>query len=199
VSTFRNNGYERIERDDYQTIDPRCLQALEEAAGRMLPKWWTDPCVDENGRSSLVEQRPGLFNGYGKPRSIVTNPPYETKTLARLMRDWLYQLQLDSEPIDAVAILVRSDWDHAAGRAHLFSMPEFAGSVRMQFRPYWFADGDATPQHCFQWLIWKANHVAPPVTMYAGAGWEKPELNPEKRKTMKKSVDIQIDMWDKRA
>jgi hypothetical protein len=66
-----------------------------------------------------------------------------------------------------VAMLLRTDFDHAASRAHLFaSSPVLAKKVVLTKRIRWFEDSTGSPSyHC--WMIWDQEHRGPPTLAYA--------------------------------
>jgi predicted methyltransferase MtxX (methanogen marker protein 4) len=86
---------------------------------------------------------------------IIYNPPYKrplvddivTKQIARAVRG----------EVRGVAALLRTQFDHAKTRTHMFrDCPNYAGQIKMMFRPIWFEDGDSTPIHNYVWHIWKS-------------------------------------------
>ena len=76
------------------------------------------------------------------------------------------------EPVQGlVAMLLRTDFDHAKSRSHLFrDCPAFAQKLVLTKRIVWFADDNGKPKgspsfnHC--WMIWDWNHCGPPTIAY---------------------------------
>lgn len=167
MNPFVKSKYPRHALDHYPTIDERCLRSL--LATWVVPAPAYDPCCGPNGESSLVHQEPYFFVNAGmtsRPRSIITNPPY-----ARGVVDGVVQSCIDlvnDGTVEMAACLLRTQWDHAAGRAGMFA-PPFAGLVRLRYRPWWSEDRKHTPIHSYQWIIWDRRHAGEPVVRYAGA------------------------------
>lgn len=150
----RDSGYERKERDLYETpawvtralmphIPPR-LSVWEPAAGsgKMVTALIqaghavTATDIDE-GHDFLSPIH--LYN----PRAIITNPPYAlaTKFIERAVR-------IMEAKGGIVAMLLRTDFDHAATRAHLFALnPAFAKKLVLTKRIKWF-DGPLPCKPC---------------------------------------------------
>ena len=153
----RNSEYERKARDLYETPAwptelllphlPACDAILEPAAG-------SGQMVEVLRRHAKViafdiDAHKGL-NGVGdflKRTSadgctgIVTNPPYE---LAQAFCEHALRLM---EPVGGfVAMLLRTDFDHAKSRAHLFrDCPAFARKIVLMKRIVWFVEDDGKP------------------------------------------------------
>jgi hypothetical protein len=93
--------------------------------------------------------------------AIITNPPYA------LAREFIERaLRIDGNRI--VAMLLRTDFDHAASRAHLFAnCPMFAKKVVLTKRIRWFEDSSGSPSFNHCWMIWDRQHRGPPTVAYA--------------------------------
>ena len=61
-------------------------------------------------------------------------------------------------------MLLRTDFDHAASRAHLFAM--FAKKVVLTKRIRWFEDSNGSPSFNHCWMIWDRQHRGPPTLAY---------------------------------
>jgi hypothetical protein len=71
--------------------------------------------------------------------AIITNPPYA------LAREFI-ERALDFNGVRVIAMLLRTDFDHAASRAHLFAdCPMFAKKVVLTRRIRWFEDSTGSP------------------------------------------------------
>jgi hypothetical protein len=93
--------------------------------------------------------------------AIITNPPYA------VAREFIeHALRIDGNRI--VAMLLRTDFDHAASRAHLFAdCPTFAKKVVLTKRIRWFEDSNGSPSFNHCWMIWDRQHRGPPTLAYA--------------------------------
>jgi hypothetical protein len=71
-------------------------------------------------------------------------------------------------PTGQVAMLLRTDFDHARSRQHLFGQcPQFARKVVLCKRIVWFDRPGAAPSFNHAWFIWEWLHSGPPVLAYA--------------------------------
>jgi hypothetical protein len=87
-------------------------------------------------------------------------------------------------------MLLRTDFDHAATRAHLFaSCPTFARKVVLTRRIRWFEQSAGSPSFNHCWMVWDRLHRGPPTLAYAsgsaallGSGHSLPDVrDPELR------------------
>jgi hypothetical protein len=162
----RDSGYERKERDLYETPE-----WVTEALLPHLPplqEIWEPACASgkmarvlarhaqriirttdiETGTDFLVETR--------KVECIVTNPPY------KLAQEFIEQAITLA---DHVAMLLRCDFDHAKTRQHLFG-PGFAKKLILTKRIKWFEDSKGSPSFNHSWYIWDRSHQGPPTLAY---------------------------------
>jgi hypothetical protein len=176
----RESGYERKERDLYETPEwvtealiphlplPSARLAVWEPAcgsGKMrdaLMKSFDVMASDiALGTDFLLEQRPPWPVDW-----IITNPPYELATefcehALRLM-----------EPVGGlVAMLLRTDFDHAKSRAYLFrDCPAFSKKLVLMKRIAWFVEENgkpkASPSFNHAWYIWDWKHEGAPTLAY---------------------------------
>ena len=64
--------------------------------------------------------------------------------------------------------LRRTDFDHAASRAHLFAdCAMFAKKVVLTKRIRWFENSNGSPSFNHCWMIWDRQHRGPPTLAYA--------------------------------
>ena len=97
---------------------------------------------------------------------IVTNPPYE---LAKEFCEHALRLM---EPRNGfVAMLLRTDFDHAKSRSHLFrDCPAFAKKLVLTRRIVWFEPAPGakgkSPSFNHAWFIWDWKHEGPPTIGY---------------------------------
>jgi hypothetical protein len=95
--------------------------------------WW--PLTSAPGMIFYRSPPPKSFRG------IVTNPPYELATE-------FIERALEIIPADGfVAMLLRTDFDHAQSRRHLFAdCPFIAKKLVLTKRIRWFKDSTASPR-----------------------------------------------------
>lgn len=172
----RDSGYERKERDLYETPawvtaalfphlpslpdviwEPaagsgKMADALQEASEKVISVIRTDiatgtdflKCADRNGADA-----------------IVTNPPYEIAT------EFIEHALNLTEPYGVVAMLLRTDFDHAKTRRNLFSEHKaFSKKVVLTKRIKWFEDSKGQPSFNHAWFIWNWGHQGAPTLAY---------------------------------
>lgn len=173
----RDSGYERKERDLYETpawVTEALVERLpflnggpvwEPAAGggkmvaalrgRGLEVVGTDIA---DGLDFLEADRLPL-----NCKAIITNPPY---VLAREFIDHALRLFTGSRGV--VAMLLRTDFDHAKTREDLFrDHSAFAKKLVLTRRIKWFEDSKGQPSFNHAWFIWNWKHDGPPTLDYA--------------------------------
>ncbi len=171
----RDSGYERKERDLYETpewvtdcivdyIDPDS-HVWEPACGsgkmvRALNKRWTDVYGSdiETGHDFLK------CNCMPSPHTtvIVTNPPYV------FAREFIEHALRLTKPVEGVvAMLLRTDFDHAKTRQHLFGeCDQFHLKVVLTKRIKWFEDSKGQPSFNHAWFVWDWQNVGVPELAY---------------------------------
>lgn len=99
--------------------------------------------------------------------AIITNPPYDLAT--KFCERALQRMEVAS---GVVAMLLRTDFDHAKSRTHLFrDCPAFAKKLVLMKRIVWFVEDDGKPKaspsynHC--WMIWDWRHEGRATIGYA--------------------------------
>jgi hypothetical protein len=168
----RDSGYERKERDLYETPEwatravvphlmNRVNRVYEPAAGSgkmvtALSKSGFDVIgADISDGQDFLQCR-----GYGM-EAVVTNPPYV------LAQEFIEHALFLTEPAGLVAMLLRTDFDHAKTRQHLFSgSPKFAKKVVLTKRIKWFEDSKGSPSFNHAWYIWDHMHQGAPTLAY---------------------------------
>ena len=169
----RDSGYERKERDLYETpawvtralmphVPERIKTVWEPAKGG--GKMWAALCdarrfnevygTDLDSGHDFLEQKDCGFD------AIITNPPY---VHARKFID--KALDLTSRG-GFVAMLLRTDYDHAATRLDLFQLAPFAKKVVLTKRIKWFEGSKGQPSFNHAWFIWDWTHDGPPTLAY---------------------------------
>lgn len=172
----RDSGYERKERDLYET-PPWATQALLPHL-RSLETVWEPACG--GGKMSNALSASGLdvqisdiahgndffFEPAREVDAIITNPPYEMAQ-AFIER----ALRLMERAGGLVAMLLRTDFDHAKSRAHLFrDCPAFAKKIVLMKRIVWFepepGSKGKSPSFNHAWYVWDWRHAGPPSIAY---------------------------------
>ncbi len=171
----RDSGYERKERDCYETPE-WVTEALMPHIPRGAVEVWEPACG--SGKMARVLDRhfqrvvaTDIINGpeydfLKTPKgklypSIITNPPYELATefvetaiALTCAKGW-------------AAMLLRTDFDHAKTRSRLFgSSPRFAKKLVLTKRIRWFEDSTGSPSFNHAWFIWDWQHVGAPTLAY---------------------------------
>jgi hypothetical protein len=170
----RDSGYERKERDLYETpewvtdalvphIKGRITSIWEPAAGsgkmvRALKNagFWVTESDVQTGFDFLDETQWKIPSG-----DIVTNPPYALAT------EFIERALKLRKPIGVVAMLLRTDFDHAKTRANLFAKcPAFSKKIVLTRRIQWFEDSKGSPSFNHAWFIWDWQHKGAPILAY---------------------------------
>jgi hypothetical protein len=172
----RDSGYERRERDLYETP-----AWVTDALIPHLPDWRTcelyNPEIWEpaagGGKMAVALRAHGfevresdiatgmdflqVINPPCDLDAIITNPPY---ALATEFIEHAIDMARPSKGL--VAMLLRTDFDHAKTRQHLFSKCSvFAKKIVLTRRIVWFEGPGASPSFNHAWYIW--DHGNPPV------------------------------------
>lgn len=179
----RNSEYARKERDLYQTPS-WVTKALVPFIPRRVSRIWECACGDGQMVRALKESDYEVIatdihnSGWGwdfltmpawpEPfDAIITNPPFEHAT------QFIEQAIRFTEPnAGFVAMLLRTDFDHAKSRTHLFrDSPVFASKVVLLKRIVWFADDNgkpkASPSFNHAWFCFDHRHEGPATISYA--------------------------------
>lgn len=180
----RESGYERIERDLYETPAwvtecllphlPDNMKIWEPASAsgkmaRVLIEGGHAVSVSDISHELSVDflktNPDEAFDG----EAIITNPPYE------FAREFIeHALEHTETQSGMVAMLLRTDFDHAKTRQHLFSMHKaFAKKIVLTKRIVWFDGPGATPSFNHAWYIWDWKNQFPPVISYGPATFPK--------------------------
>ena len=164
----RESGYERIERDRYETPE-WVTRALLPHLGNIRSVW--EPAAG-SGKMVRVFEAAGLqvlstdisagqdflLAGSKPVDAIVTNPPY---TSAALFIEHALRL---TDRGGKVAMLLRTDFDHAKTRWQLFAKcPAFARKIVLTKRIRWFEN---SPSFNHAWYIWDRQHAGKPTLEY---------------------------------
>lgn len=176
----RNSGYARKERDLYETPEwvtaalrphmPRPVsEAWEPACGsgkmaKALASWCGSVTSSDIAQSQsfdfLKAELPGGVD------AIITNPPYE------IAPEFVeHAIRLTESIGGMVAMLLRTDFDHAKSRSHLFGhCPAFAKKVVLTKRIVWFEPEPGakgrSPSFNHAWFIWDWKSEGAPTLAY---------------------------------
>src|SRR6516225_1976547 len=167
----RDSGYERKERDLYETPAwvteallphlPECRIIWEPAAGSGKMSRVLEGFAGTVISSDIAEGQDFLAADGFDGDAIITNPPYEQAT------EFIERALSLTAAKGVVAMLLRTDFDHAKRRQHLFSEhPAFAKKLVLTKRIKWFEDGTSQPSFNHSWWIWNWKHAGPPVLAY---------------------------------
>lgn len=170
----RDSGYERKERDLYETpawvthaLLPHlrrvgCIWEPAAGSGKMIR------ALEAPGRivvHSDIETGTDFFNerfAMGGADAIVTNPPYESAT-EFVTRSLALMQNIEG----VVAMLLRTDFDHAKTRQFLFGTNRyFAKKLVLTKRIKWFEESKGQPSFNHAWFIWDWKHSGPPTLAY---------------------------------
>ena len=196
----RDSGYERKERDLYETpawvteaLLPHlreCRIIWEPAAGsgkmsRVL-KGFAGTVIS----SDIAEGQDFLAADGFDGDAIITNPPYGQS--GKLAAEFIERALSLTASDRLVAMLLRSDFDHAKSRQHLFQHPAFSKKLVLTKRVKWF-EGPTICKHCggcgsirglkckpckgkgwkkqgpsenHAWFVWDYRHKGPPTLAY---------------------------------
>jgi len=177
----RNSGYARKDGDEYFTpswvtealcdeIDVAGRRVWEPACGpgRMVKALLSRGAIVSGTDISIDSSQDFLRLTVTLLGSdvIATNPPYE---LAREFCEHALRLM---QPVNgSVAMLLRTDFDHASSRGHLFkTCPAFAKKIVLTKRIAWFVEENGKPKGSpsfnHAWYIWDHKHEGPPTIAY---------------------------------
>jgi hypothetical protein len=170
----RISGYKRQKLDRYQT-PPWVTEALIPHL-RLKPGSWINEPAAGTGQmvkalqmadfrviaSDIVKGRDFLKTASSQCAAVITNPPYG------LADEFIqHALELMKPNSGLVAMLLRTDFDHAKQRASLFRLnPKFCKKVILTRRIRWFAKSTGSPSFNHAWFIWDWKHKGPPTLVY---------------------------------
>jgi hypothetical protein len=167
----RDSGYVRKERDFYETplwVTTALIPHLRPTLRVWEPAAGSGKMVDALGAAGLEVEGSDIADGTdfllqrtakNGADAIITNPPY-----AQAKEFIEHALRLTEPARGLLAILLRTDYDHARSRTHLFSnCPAFAKKLVLTKRIVWFDGPNAAPSFNHAWFIWDWRHRGPPT------------------------------------
>ncbi len=113
--------------------------------------------------TDIKHTRTDFLKQYAPSKCIVTNPPYS------LAQEFIeHALALTKPYSGMVAMLLRTDYDHAKTRQHLFGdCLMFKMKIVLTTRIVWFERKGAAPSFNHAWFIWNWKNKQLPVLLYA--------------------------------
>ena len=166
----RDSGYERKERDLYETpawvteaLLPHlreCRIIWEPAAGSGKMSRVLEGFAGTVISSDIAEGQDFLAADGFDGDAIITNPPYE------LAAEFIERALSLTASDGLVAMLLRTDFDHAKSRQHLFQHPAFSKKLVLTKRIKWFEDSKGQPSFNHAWFVWDYRHKGPPTLAY---------------------------------
>lgn len=167
----RISGYSRLPGDTYQTPGwvTRCLLPhIPQRSTIWEPACGEGKMSGELGvaghnvlASDILTGRDFLTWDPGCIDGIVTNPPYSQA------RQFIERaLGLTRAYAGFVAMLLRTDYDHAHTRRSLFVQPPFAKKVVLTRRIRWIENSNGSPSFNHAWYLWDWTHEGEPVIVY---------------------------------
>lgn len=171
----RDSGYARKERDLYETPEWVTVALVPHINNRLLPDQSVLEPACGSGKMVAALQKYGFlieandisdgqdFLAYSRTShdAIITNPPY-ADAQAFIEK----ALELVCPQSGLVAMLLRTDYDHAATRKHLFTLAPFAKKIVLTKRIQWFEDSKGSPSFNHAWFIWDWKHQGAPTLAY---------------------------------
>jgi len=176
----RDSGYERKERDLYETPEWVTEALLPHLPMRPLEIW--EPACGSGKMSRVLARVPHSVTATdiydpeaisvdflsltepvaGPHDAIITNPPYELAT------EFIEKALNFQKPHNGfVVMLLRTDFDHAKGRSYLFgNCPAFAMKIVLTKRIRWFEDSSGSPSFNHAWFFWDHNWRSDPILRY---------------------------------
>lgn len=170
----RDSGYERKERDLYETPEwvTECLldtallgpDVWEPAcgSGKMVAVLRRDMAVWESDIDRGTDFLATRDTPDERVVAIITNPPYA------LAQEFIEHALGLMQPVRGdVAMLLRTDFDHARSRQHLFGgCAQFAQKIVLTRRIQWFEGSKGSPSFNHAWFIWDWTHKGAPTLAY---------------------------------
>lgn len=110
-----------------------------------------------------------LAHGGFPLEGIITNPPYQKGVCEAFVRQAVAYLDRPGSTIQVVAMLLRHEWDAAAGRADLFrNNIHFTQKIVLTSRPRWIMNTEGSPRFSYAWYVWSRHHHGAPTIIWRG-------------------------------
>lgn len=166
----RDSGYARVAFDKYETPEwataallphiPKDVIIWEPAcgSGKMSRVLNADYTSDIQTGTDFLDQTHSSALGID---AIITNPPYKKAT------EFIERALDFMDDIGFVAMLLRTDFDHAKSRRHLFADHKaYKQKLVLTKRIQWFEDSKSSPSFNHAWFIWDWRNKKPPIITY---------------------------------
>jgi hypothetical protein len=183
----RNSNYERQDNDFYETPEwvtecilpyiPKRIKAITEPAsgkGKManvFKKYGytvAEMDIKKYHEKQIIKNFLEIENEWYY--SVITNPPYNKSV------EFITHALDKTKPLKGfVAMLLRTDHDHAKTRSHLYDHVAFAGKVVLRKRIRWIEGSTGSPSYNHAWYMWSWTHEGPPNLFYEPKGTIKNE------------------------
>lgn len=167
----RISGYARKENDNYATpswvtralvphIPDRIQYIYEPAAGSGKMVRVLGAAGYQVGADDISEGR-DFLQCIAKQQAIISNPPYSLAT------EFIVKAISLTYPRGFVAMLLRTDFDHAKTRADLFAHSAiFSKKLVLTKRIKWFENSTGSPSFNHAWYLWDWLNKGPPTIAY---------------------------------
>lgn len=154
-------GYNRFDKDGVVWEPAAGFGDITESLKDRIDNWYlSDIKPDAEGIQVL-----NFLEQTELPRdditAIMTNPPYSNGLAELFIRKSLNFLHRDDNNLSTVALLLRSEYNHAVTRRDLFSREAgWVLKIDLLTRPRWdwrMPEGErdkAGPRHNFSWYVW---------------------------------------------
>jgi hypothetical protein len=165
----RNSEYERKERDLYETpawVTEALLPHVRPVETVWEPAAGSGKMVGVHERfagqviATDIETGQDFLEARNSADAIITNPPYALAT------EFIERALSLTASRGLVAMLLRTDFDHARTRQHLFQHPAFAKKLVLTKRIKWFEDSKGQPSFNHAWFMWDWQHQGWPILAY---------------------------------
>lgn len=173
MSERHHRGYTRRRRDRYET-PAWATMVLIPHLHRRPSRIWEPACA--SGKmvralkscgynvtgSDIADGKDFLHGRTRYADAIITNPPF------KLADDFIIRaLELTKPVRGLVAMLLRTDFDHAATRRWMFDEhPAFARKVMLLKRIRWIERSIGAPSFNHAWFVWSWTHHGPSEIVY---------------------------------
>jgi len=174
----RDSGYARVAFDQYETPEWVTRALIPHIPDRVKSIW--EPACGSGKMSSVLAQtgreviptdiqtgedflNPELFCcDHFLFHAIITNPPY-----SQASEFIIKALRVATSSKGMVAMLLRTDFDHAKSRRRLFADHRaFSKKLVLTKRIQWFEESKSSPSFNHAWFIWDWQHKGAPVITY---------------------------------
>lgn len=173
----RPSGYARQERDAYYTPEwvteallphiPYRIKSVWEPAcgsGKMVKVFQESERFQSIHSSDIDTGRDFLKESVCFADAIITNPPFGGNLAQEFIE---HALELTRKEQGFVAMLLRTDFDHAKTRQHLFRHHlAFSKKLVLLKRIKWFENSTGSPSYNHCWMIWDWTKQGWPVIDY---------------------------------